>query len=321
MTLSDIFDKNKDIVINTDIDGFLCGMILQKYYGCRVVGFSNSRETVWLIPEIEDINKPVYIDLYVADPSVICIEQHIIAYDKKHHNEICGFGTKINPNLDRKRTFVGDMISDYYHKYPFGTVHYLIALMAKEGVHVDLPDLDRVYQISASGNSNIRFKTCPGHIILRADDALYSTLSPYRENALDWWKWLDPKRESQAICDLRDFIEGCKIEKAKEYKDDIGRFFKGLGCDGNDGAFQKVTDSNGFILSKVIAYRNVICSIMGMELELPNKYDIHKGKYAVQFCRPGYDMEILHASNLYSYAFIFGPRPKYPNFSFTTDLK
>jgi len=24
MTLSEIFDKNKDIVINTDIDGFLC---------------------------------------------------------------------------------------------------------------------------------------------------------------------------------------------------------------------------------------------------------------------------------------------------------
>lgn len=61
--LKEIFEKNKDIVINTDIDGFLCGMILQKYYGCRVVGFSNSRETIWLISEIEDINAPIYIDI------------------------------------------------------------------------------------------------------------------------------------------------------------------------------------------------------------------------------------------------------------------
>lgn len=186
--LKEIFAQNKDIVINSDIDGFLCGMILQKYYACRIVGFSNSRETIWLIPEIEDINKPIYIDLYVANPAVTCIDQHIIAYDKDHHNEICSYGTKINPNLDRKRTFVGDMESDYYHKYPFGTVHYLIAMMAREGIQVDLPDLNKEYQTDVPGISGIKHKTCAGHIILRADDALYSTLSQYRANALDWWE-------------------------------------------------------------------------------------------------------------------------------------
>lgn len=39
--LRDIFANNKNIVINTDIDGFLCGMVLQKYFDCNVVGFSN----------------------------------------------------------------------------------------------------------------------------------------------------------------------------------------------------------------------------------------------------------------------------------------
>ena len=32
-------------------------------------------------------------------------------------------------------------------------------------------------------------------------------------------------------------------------------------------------------------------------------------------------MKILDADNLYSYAFIFGPRPKYPNFSYTLDME
>ena len=54
--LKELFEKNKNIVINTDIDGFLCGMILQKYYGCRVVGFSDSRDKVWLTPEVNDID-------------------------------------------------------------------------------------------------------------------------------------------------------------------------------------------------------------------------------------------------------------------------
>ena len=63
--LKELFKRNKNIVINSDIDGFLCGMILQKYFGCKVVGFSDSRDTVWLIPEISDIDAPIYIDLYV----------------------------------------------------------------------------------------------------------------------------------------------------------------------------------------------------------------------------------------------------------------
>ena len=319
--IKEIFETNKNIVINSDIDGFLCGMILQKYLGCKVVGFSDSKDKVWLIPEIVDIDSPVYIDLYVARPKVICIEQHIIAYDSVHHEEIKGYGTKINPNLERERTFVGDMQSDYYHKYPFGTVHYLIALLAKEGIDVSLPDLGITHQVPKYGNPGEFISTTAGHMILRADDALYSTLSPYRKNALDWWDWLDPDHKIPAIENLRQYISSCDIDLAKDYKAAIGAFFKGLGCEGQDGAFKKVTDDDGYILDKVMNYRDVICSIMGMSLELPTKYVIHKGKYAIQYARPGYDMNVLQADNLYSYAFIFGPRPKFPNFSFTLDME
>lgn len=319
--LKELFDKNKNIVINSDIDGFLCGMVLQKYYGCKVVGFSNSRETVWLTPDVTDIDAPIYIDLYVARPDVICIEQHIIAFDRTHHEEIKAFGTKINPNLERERTFVGDMQSDYYHKYPFGTIHYLIALMEREGVKVELPNLGQPWNVKAYDPKYGTVKSCAGQIILRADDALYSTLSPYRENALDWWRWLDPAKQYDSIQDFTHYISICEIEKARQYKDEVGNFFKALGCDGIDGAFKNVTDANGTILEKVKYYRDVVGKIVNMELELPGQYVIHKGQYAVQFCRPGYDMSVLHASNLYSYAFIFGPRPKYPNFSFTLNME
>ena len=50
--LKELFSNNKNIIINTDIDGFLSGMILQKYYGCKIVGFSNSRETIWVTPDV-----------------------------------------------------------------------------------------------------------------------------------------------------------------------------------------------------------------------------------------------------------------------------
>ena len=313
MTLKEVFEKNKNIIINTDIDGFLCGAILQKYFDCKIVGFSNSRETIWVSPEIEDIYQPVYIDLYVNRPDVTCIEQHIIAFNREHHNRILSYGTKINPNLDRQRTFVGDMQSDYYHKYPFGTVHYLIALMAKEGIQVELPELSQEYTYKDA--------TCTvGHVILRADDALYSTLSPYRANALDWWRWLGDSN-SVAISQLRQYIDTCDINKAYEYKNLVGKFFKAFGCDGVDGAFDTITDDAGNILKKVLIYYDAISKMIGIDLCIPNKYKIHKGMYKISFCRPDTDMSILNSDRLYSYAFIFGPKPKYPNFSYTFDME
>lgn len=318
MLLRDLFQRNPNIIINTDIDGFLSGMILQKYYNCRVVGFSNSRETIWVIPELESIYDAVYIDLYVNRPDVVCIDQHIISYNKQHHEKIEAMGTKINPNLERRRTFVGDYDGDYYHKYPFGTVHYLMSLMAKEGINVDFGRLGVDYRFKINGKNYI---TSAGHVMLRADDALYSTLSPYRANALDWWKWLDPENKSSAINAIRRFLDTCDINKAEKYKKDIGDFFKALGCDGIDGAFKTVTDKDGNLLPKVREYNEIICGLMGMKLSLPPKYIIHKGQYLLSFCRPGNDMEILESGDLYSYAFIYGPRSMYKNFSYTVDME
>ena len=315
--LKELFNTNKEIIINTDIDGFLSGMILQKYYGCKIVGFSNSRETIWVVPEVSSIYEPIYIDLYVNRPDVVCIEQHIIAYNKAHHDKIKSSLTKFNPNLERQRTFVGDMNSDYYHKYPFGTVHYLMSLMAKEGVMVDFGNLSTMQTFNINGKL---FETCAGQVLLRADDALYSTQSPYRQNALDWWKWLDPNKEYPPIQKMINYIESLDINKAREYKQKIGDFFIALGCDGIDGAFKTITDTNGMLLPKVNEYLKIITSLMGLNLVISSNFIIHKGKYIVQFCRPGDDMNILDAANLYSYAFIFGPRPKYPNFSYTIDM-
>lgn len=248
--LKELFEKNRHIVVNSDIDGFLCGMLLHKYFGCNVVGFSNSRDTVWLAPEVSDIDAPVYIDLYVARPGVVCIDQHIIAYDSRHHDIIRSYGTKFNPNLERKRTFIGDMESDYSHKYPFGTVHYLIALMARDGIDVSLPDLSEVHRTKQWDDAAHTISATLGHVILRADDALYSTLSKYTENAFDWWNWLDPDHDIPAIKALRKYIETCASANAMIYKHEIGTFFMKLGCDGQDGAFRKVTDKDGVIRQK-----------------------------------------------------------------------
>lgn len=313
MKLSEFFEaaKTKDIVINSDIDGFLSGMILQKYYDCRIVGFSNSKESIWLIPEIDSIYEPVYIDIYVNRPDTFCIDQHVIAHDNNHLERILSYGTKMNPNLDIfKRSYRGD----YYHKYPFGTVHYLIALMKQDGIDVQFNDLEMEYTVK--GADGRKYKTCPGQIILRADDALYSSLGPYEGNARNWWEKLK-KFNSNSIDSLYKYLfETCDKKENWNYKNDIGEFFiKGLNCDGSDGAFNRITCSDGkTVEDRVINYNNIINKIVGIEMELPHEVKEYKGSAQ----RGAFSVEKLQSA--ITYAFICSPKKPNQCFSYTIDI-
>ena len=314
MKLSEFFDKahTKNIVINTDIDGFLSGMLLQKYYGCRVVGFSNSRESIWLVPEIKSIYEPIYIDIFVNNPDTYCIDQHIVAYGNNHLEWILASGTKLNPNLDiLKKTYT----TDYYHKYPFGTVHYLIALMKLDGIDVDFNELEKEYVVI--GNDKKIYRICPGQVILRADDALNSSLGKYAVNASEWWRQLK-KFNSSTIDLLYDYIyKSCKKDDNEKYKENMKEFFiNGLDCDGADGAFVNIISSDNKSLQKrVLRYNEIITQIVGMELELPKEVKCYKGIADVKECSQ------KRLEKAVTYAFIYGPTKADKSFSFTIDIE
>lgn len=319
MTLSEFFAKagTKNIVINSDIDGFLSGMILQKYYGCKVVGFSNSKESIWISPDVKSIKEPVYIDIFVNDPDVYCIDQHIVAYDKAHLEKILSCGTKMNPNLNEsRRTYSGDLgeIADYYKKYPFGTVHYLIALMKEDGIEVEINNLTKVQTIT-DGNSN-EYSVCPAQIILRADDALFSSLGPYEDNTKEWWGILR-EHHSLMIEQLINYKDkSCDKSKNYEYKDNLAKLFvEGLNCDGKDGAFNTITNPDGRTLQpRIIKYNEIINKVMGIEMELPKELVEHRGVAHLS------SYSVTNLNNAVTYAFVSSPRKAGYAFSYTTNL-
>lgn len=320
MTLKSLFEKNKNIIINTDIDGFLSGIILQRYFNCKIVGFSNSWDCVWIDQEYEKSTKnaltdPIYIDLYVAHPSVICIEQHIIGYNDSHNKHIGSMGTKINPNIMRSnRTFLGD----YFHKYPFGTIHFIIALMEKEGIQVKLPPLN-----SIPTQKTLDYHLTFGDIILRADDALFSSLGKYKSNTEEWWSWLlCLSKNAVSITSMINYIRNADPNQSFNVKKNTGIYFKDeFNCSGSDGAFNIITDNNGNLLSNILNYRDEICQMLDMTLDLPMKYITHRGVAATKsFKGTSLELDTSNNPNLYSYAFIFGPKSMKHNFSFTMDM-
>ena len=175
--LEEFFKNDYNIIINTDLDGILSGLILKNYLNCKIVGFCNSAEKVYLSESISSLYSPVYIDIFVSDPFTRSIDQHIVAANQHHYEILKKNPRKMNPNLDRPRYHFPH--SSYSNKYPFGTVHYIISLLESNGIKIDLDF----------------FKTKNGlkfiDLLLRADDSLLTSVSSnYLINARDWWEWL-----------------------------------------------------------------------------------------------------------------------------------
>ncbi len=61
-----LLNETKKIIINSDIDGVLSGLILTNFLNCEIVGFSNSDDTVWIDEsKVNSIYDAVYIDMFV----------------------------------------------------------------------------------------------------------------------------------------------------------------------------------------------------------------------------------------------------------------
>ena len=319
MKLSEIFEQNKDIVINTDIDGILSGIILQQYYGCNIVGFSNSNDIVWLCSDIQSVYAPVYIDMFVPQDNVICIEQHIVAVNEAQHNHWLRCGTKINPNLTlQKRIFT---LADYKLKYPFGTIHYIIALMESEGMPVNLPNLNTV--VDASLNIQL------GDLLLRADDAMKTTCnSPYMTNAQQWWNRLTTlSHNATSIQTMIQFLNNIPAANVDNIKTNTKEYFKQhFHCCTSDGGFNRILDKTNALLPNIQTYIDTIAQVMGTTLRYPTQLVPHYGTAKQVYWNSQWEKEFvnhqtINGEKVFSYSFIYSPSGQKPNFSYTTQIK
>jgi hypothetical protein len=253
----DILETNKKIIINTDIDGVLSGLILTNYASCEVVGFSNSKNTVWIDDsKINSIYTAVYVDMFVADNNVKCIDQHIVAVNEQHHNILNTNANKINPNFENPRFHLPN--HSYYNKYPFGTVHYIIAVLESEGIRVNLDFMNPV--------GSLKFID----FLLRADDAMTTTLaSNYMTNASSWWQWLLRKScGAKSIATMRAYLNTLNEREVFAKKQTTTSILTNpttFGCTSPDGGYQSIIDIRGRLLPNVRTYFDFLAQSSGLE--------------------------------------------------------
>lgn len=297
--ITNIFVKNKKCIINADLDGLLSGMILQRFLNWEIVGFSSCagrmNDDLWLFNAKEDLKECIFIDLPVYLKPFSTIDQHFIAFDnesieiyKKHNN-------KINPNIIRERVFKKiDGSSEYTGKYPFGTIHFIIAVLENMKIIDD--------------SFSFEFKKKLGEfeladLILRADRVIGNTVS-YTDNCSDWLKWLMciGGKNTQSLFNIVQ--KELFFRKVSESK--VEEKMYQLGCKGKDGDCSNMLRNKDY--SSLKKYFDYLSIAMNMD-SIPIKKIIDFGKLKgmrYEINKNNYDFlkKESQKNNVFSFAFV-----------------
>lgn len=245
--------QNGRIVINSDIDGVISGLLLTNFCGCTVVGFTNSIDRVWLDTSLcPSLYDGVYIDMFVAHPEVVAIDQHIVGINAAHCRQIAALGSKLNPNLENLRSLVPS--ASYVRKYPFGTCHYIIAQFCRCGVDLDSLRLNNRWR-------GLRF----ADFLLRADDAMNTSLNKYPDNARYWWRWLlGVSNQSAVLQRLVDYLYYSGLDFAGINRKLGEAFMAEFRCDRPDGGVACIAFGDGAIKDSVKNYVQFVAKLGGL---------------------------------------------------------
>jgi hypothetical protein len=281
---------NNRIITNSDLDGVFSAMLLQKYYGVRVVGLTNSSDMI-IAETWDDFVKAAYIDMYMADQYIYSVDQHVITYDKDECVALLENKRKLNPNLERCRSFT----DGFTRKFPFSTFHYLIAIMARDGIEFKSPS-EWFTRLS-----------------LRADDVV-SVFIRYAENVDDWrWYMNEYFNAPLFIGESIDYVRG--LDNPGELKTETERFLKeNFDCETKDGGFKAISD-NGVMNRNLLKMFHYVAELFNVDVDYLDNIEyrsIKRDTMRARICAN------INKDDIISYAYINSPKTnKAYNFSCT----
>jgi hypothetical protein len=172
--------RGLSMVVSPDFDGLLCALLMNSHLGWQLCGFYDGKALALCHP-VNHICELVFLDVEIYRPSVRSIGNHLLQWSSR--TPLPNFQRTINPNLLRGITAYKEE-EEFQRKYPFGTSHFLLALLAHSGVELRLPTTNKLLTI------------------LLYPDGTHRVLLNYRSNVMDWLKWMDVKSSQKPISQL-----------------------------------------------------------------------------------------------------------------------
>jgi hypothetical protein len=295
----EIFKKNRKCIVNADIDGILAGMLLQNFLNWEVVGYSSccgkQDDEIWLEDKKENLKECVFVDLPVIVKDYLVVDQHFVGFDSQTIKEYEEHTNKVNPNIMRNRAYINEQKqNEYTKKYPFGTVHFVLAVLE------NLKIIDSSYEIDFFKKID-SFELAD--LILRADRVIGNT-NQYTNNCNDWADWLislgGKNTEALFVVVKKEYKKRLQAEKNVESK------LLSYGCKGVDGDCSNLFRSKDY--TKLINYFAFLSDALDIKpLPMYRVFDYAKldGK---RFNIDNYDVSVakkeVKKENVFSYAFV-----------------
>lgn len=306
-------------IINTDLDGFLSGLLLHNFLGTEIVGFCDSGEYVWKQEEVA-WEGCTFIDMYVVPPQISTLCNHMIAVDTEHAEDLFRNGEKMNPNVDvATRTFK----DSYTTKFSLATVHYIIAKLEQFDhsliEKIDLRNTKQGYRCI--------------DVILRADDVMNNTVHAYRENSIFWWDKMlgiatlrGQGLLTKSLINYTEAVHSGDIRlDVERHKKLFGNFVKNrFGCDTPDGGYKGLNFGDTHLKKHSRAFVEYLADLTGLKpFPMDNELVMYKGEAK----RTNVSVEDLddirygefRNHRLFSYAFVCRPSSE-NHFSYTINL-
>lgn len=294
-----LFTKGKKCIINTDLDGILSGMLLQYFLNWDIVGYSSCcgkpTDELWLKNADEEISDCVFIDLPVYPRKYSVIDQHFIAFDSETINTYNSGKNKVNPNVIDNKVFKNSYGScEYTSKYPFGTIHFVLALLEHLGY------IDKEFKFDFNKRI-VDFDLAD--LVLRADRVIGNTYQ-YTQNCIKWIDWImnlgGSNTKALFVVAKNEYIKRFLEQKKVE------RHLLSLGCNGIDGDC-----SDMFRFNK---YKNIndYFSFLSVSLNMPSlplfDYEefgkLHGKRFYINEGNFAYIKKETEKNNVFSFAFV-----------------
>ena len=289
LNLHNILYPKRKCIINADLDGILSGMLLQKFLNWEIVGFSscsgNEADEIWISTPRTNVVDCVFVDLPVAYKRIDTIDQHFVLFSRDSVDRYMGCGNKINPNAMRGFCYNN---GNYTSKYPFGTVHFIIACLENIGVIKD---------VIFHKDESLPFDSLD--VLFRADGVIKNMYN-YTLNCSQWCNWMTSLGgdNTKFLFDtvLTDYIARySKLQK-------VEKMLKSLGCARQDGDCSNMLRNNDLIsLNK---YISTLADMFSLDtIKINNIQPIHKlvGHRASLNC---FDEKEVRTPNIFSYAMV-----------------
>ena len=198
-----------------------------------------------------------------------------------------------------------DPMRSYMSKYPLGVVPFIVALLEKEGVKVEL----ELNKLVANGLTL-------GDLILRADDAMHTTVATtFKDNAMIWWDWLfHLSKKGSATSSFITYLNALTPEQAISKKKETAIFLKGAPyyCQSGDGGFKSILTKEGNMKIPLKYYIDMLAKAMNVKsFHFGQTYQPFEGKVSRISLNPHQKAELMkhnaiNGQKVFSYAFIWG---------------